>query len=167
VERSHYRVLCVAPDASMEEIEQSFRQLARHLHPDLHGGDGAAAERMKELNVARTTLTDPVARAAYDEQLFRQRHSKVFSGSTPVAPAASAPQPGEAAPWAKVAPAKLAVRSPLLPWMRKREEPPAPSPQSELERFGSAKRVFWFGLLSSIGLAATLLLTWLHRVLPH
>ena len=58
--RNHYRVLGVAPDATTDEIERVFRQMARRLHPDVNGGDGAAEERMKELNVARTTLTDVV-----------------------------------------------------------------------------------------------------------
>jgi curved DNA-binding protein CbpA len=73
VPKNHYQVLGVEPEASVEEIERAFRVIARHIHPDLHGGDGAAVERMKELNVLRETLTDPVKRAAYDAELRAQR----------------------------------------------------------------------------------------------
>jgi curved DNA-binding protein CbpA len=73
VPKSHYQVLGVEPEASVEDIERAFRVIARHVHPDLHGGDGAAVERMKELNVIRETLTDPARRAAYDGELRAQR----------------------------------------------------------------------------------------------
>jgi curved DNA-binding protein CbpA len=73
VARSHYQVLGVPPDASTDEIERAFKAAARRVHPDLHGGDGAAEERMKELNQIRATLTDPAARAAYDDRLRAER----------------------------------------------------------------------------------------------
>jgi curved DNA-binding protein CbpA len=87
VPKSHYQVLGVEPEASVEEIERAFRGIARHVHPDLHGGDGAAVERMKELNVIRETLTDPARRAAYDGELRAQRAAAAPARPTTLASA--------------------------------------------------------------------------------
>lgn len=54
-----YRTLGVAPDASMAELAAARRRMAHHVHPDHHGGDGAA---MLTLN------------AAYDEAVRRLRN---------------------------------------------------------------------------------------------
>lgn len=70
-ERTHYQVLGVAPSASTEEIRRAHRQLARVLHPD-RLADTAPAERnlaerrMREVNAAWTTLSDPTRRRDYD-----------------------------------------------------------------------------------------------------
>jgi curved DNA-binding protein CbpA len=163
LERNHYRVLCVAPDASTEEIERSFRQLARRLHPDLNGGDGAAEERMKELNVARAALTDPTARFAYDERLRREQRAKA-APMAPPAPKPAQPQPAPA-PRSRFATGP-AVGEPLAtPWARQREAPAPPVATDELDRFGSVRRVFWLGFASAIGVAIVIGLILLRRAL--
>jgi hypothetical protein len=73
-ERSHYQVLGVAPGATTQQIRDAHRQLARMLHPD-RLSDASDAERrlaerrMREVNVAWTTLSDPARRTDYDRQL--------------------------------------------------------------------------------------------------
>ncbi len=73
-ERTHYQVLGVAPGASPQQIRDAHRQLARMLHPD-RLSDASDAERrlaerrMREVNVAWTTLSDPARRTDYDRQL--------------------------------------------------------------------------------------------------
>lgn len=66
--RNYYRVLQVQPDAPPEIIHASYRAIMRELrrHPDLGGSASDAAI----LNEAFDTLSDPVRRAAYDEELF-------------------------------------------------------------------------------------------------
>ncbi len=76
--RNYYRILHVQPDAAAEVIEASYRALMRCLHPDRGGSSWQAAL----LNEARAVLTDPVRRAAYDQELrydiraWRKDHSE-------------------------------------------------------------------------------------------
>jgi curved DNA-binding protein CbpA len=160
LERNHYRVLGVAAEASDEEIERSFRQLARRLHPDLNGGDGAAEERMKELNVARAALADPAARAAYDERLRRELRAKsAMVAPPPPTPAASKPSASPAAQRPLVPPKTRA------PWLGARHAPRAPTATPEIDRMASVGRLFWIGLVALIGLAAVIALILLREAL--
>jgi DnaJ domain len=68
----YYGLLGVAPSASPEEIQAAYRRLAKAYHPDLNAGSSVAAARMARVNVAKSVLLDPAARAAYD-QLRRLR----------------------------------------------------------------------------------------------
>ena len=61
-----YEVLGVARGASMDEIKQAYRQLAKELHPDAHPDDEAAAERFKDVNAAYDVLSDPDKRARHE-----------------------------------------------------------------------------------------------------
>lgn len=76
-DKTHYDVLGVARDASLDEIRRSYRALARRLHPDLAGDDGAAVRRdvphvsMAEVNRAWDVLSDAASRREYDAYLGR------------------------------------------------------------------------------------------------
>jgi len=61
-----YETLGVGRQADEAEIRRAYRQLAKQHHPDLHGGDAAAALRFKEINEAYEVLRDPQKRALYD-----------------------------------------------------------------------------------------------------
>ncbi len=61
-----YRVLGVAPSASMDEIRQAFRMLARQYHPDANANDPDAVQLFKVINEAYSVLGTPQLRAAYD-----------------------------------------------------------------------------------------------------
>ncbi|MCC7371164.1 MAG: J domain-containing protein [Chloroflexi bacterium] len=63
-----YDVLQVSPWCEPEVIQAAFRALARTRHPDLNH-DPDAEDQMRRLNVAYQTLSDPVRRARYDEEL--------------------------------------------------------------------------------------------------
>lgn len=62
-----YAVLGVQRGASQDEIRQSYRKLARELHPDVRPGDKAAEDRFKEVSAAYSVLQDERKRKLYDE----------------------------------------------------------------------------------------------------
>lgn len=51
-------VLGLEPGTTRAELRQRYRQLAKRHHPDLHGGDKRAEERLKRINEAYTYLID-------------------------------------------------------------------------------------------------------------
>jgi curved DNA-binding protein CbpA len=59
-----YRTLQVDPEAELDVMRAAHRVLAAKHHPDV----GGSADVMARINCAWTTLSDPVARAAYDHQ---------------------------------------------------------------------------------------------------
>lgn len=74
--RTYYDVLGVERTATVKELRDAHRRLARMLHPDhlatvpLSDRDRALAEmRIREVNEAWKVLGDPASRAAYDRTL--------------------------------------------------------------------------------------------------
>lgn len=65
--RNYYAILGVSRDATIEEIKQSFRKLARQYHPDMNPGDTTAEEKFKDLGEAYEVLSDVSKRAQYDQ----------------------------------------------------------------------------------------------------
>lgn len=66
--RTLYQVLQVDPAADPEVIEAAFRRLALKYHPDT-STDPEASERMREILEARSCLSDPNQRVAYDRSI--------------------------------------------------------------------------------------------------
>jgi DnaJ-class molecular chaperone len=73
-----YHSLGVPKDATREQIKKRYRQHAQELHPDVNP-DPKAQERLKEINEAYETLSDPKKRTIYDSRL-RQRGT-IFNAS--------------------------------------------------------------------------------------
>lgn len=61
-----YQVLGVARGASADQIKQTYRTLARELHPDVNPGDAKAEERFKEISAAYDFLSDTEKRGKFD-----------------------------------------------------------------------------------------------------
>ncbi len=61
-----YETLGVPREATLGEIKQAFRKLAKELHPDINRDDDDALERFKEVSTAYDTLTDPEKRANFE-----------------------------------------------------------------------------------------------------
>lgn len=76
--KDFYSELEVKPDATSEEIKESYRRLAKEYHPDrLPPGTPEKArryieEKFKSLQEAYSVLSDPVKRKAYDSQRLSQ-----------------------------------------------------------------------------------------------
>ncbi len=72
---SHYELLGVRPEATVEEIHQAYFERSRLFHPDLrHREDLAHCEKelttvFERLKTAHETLSDPTRRAEYDATL--------------------------------------------------------------------------------------------------
>jgi len=92
-QKDYYEILDVNEKASPEEIKKAYRKLAFRYHPDITGGKPKTTQRMKEINEAYATLSDPTKRREYDSfrsqygsrayTHFRQTYSEedIFRGS--------------------------------------------------------------------------------------
>jgi curved DNA-binding protein len=69
----YYQVLGVERGAGQDEIQRTYRKLARKFHPDINKDPGAE-ETFKQINEAYEVLSDPKKRARYDRfgQNWRQ-----------------------------------------------------------------------------------------------
>ena len=63
--RDFYEILGVPRDASQDEIQRAYRELARTYHPDVNS-DPTAEDRFKDISEAYDVLSDPQTRRRYD-----------------------------------------------------------------------------------------------------
>ncbi len=61
-----YELLGVGRDVDADSLKKAYRRLARQYHPDVNK-DPAAEDRFKEIGRAYEVLSDPQARARYDQ----------------------------------------------------------------------------------------------------
>ena len=64
--RDYYEVLGVPRTAKQDEIQRSYRKLARKLHPDVNKAKDAE-DKFKEIGEAYEVLKDPEKRQKYDQ----------------------------------------------------------------------------------------------------
>jgi curved DNA-binding protein len=64
--KDYYGILGVPPTAEKKVIQQTYRQLARKLHPDVNPGNKEAEEKFKTINEAYQVLSDAEQRKKYD-----------------------------------------------------------------------------------------------------
>jgi hypothetical protein len=76
---THYEVLQLRPDASLEEIKTAYHKLLKQYHPDLHNASQfdwvrAESERMsRRISEAYRVLGDAASRSRYDRELRGRR----------------------------------------------------------------------------------------------
>jgi molecular chaperone DnaJ len=67
--RTHYEVLGVAANSSVEVIKAAYRNKIRQAHPDSRGSTASSAE-VAAINEAWNVLSQPGRRALYDRSLI-------------------------------------------------------------------------------------------------
>ncbi len=68
----HYDTLGVAPNATPREIEDAYRHICEKFHPEKHEDNDLrelAEEKIKQAEIAYSTLRDTRLRARYDREL--------------------------------------------------------------------------------------------------
>lgn len=55
-ETKAFHILELTPPATVEKIKERYKALVKRHHPDMHGGDKAGEDRLKEINLAYQTL---------------------------------------------------------------------------------------------------------------
>ena len=80
---NYYEILGVNRDATNDEIKKAYKKLAKKWHPDLNRDNIKVAEaKMKEINVAYTTLSDEVARIDYNKKLDAESKTSAKTSSS-------------------------------------------------------------------------------------
>ncbi|XP_035665845.1 dnaJ homolog subfamily C member 7-like [Branchiostoma floridae] len=82
-----YKILGVERFATADEIKKAYRKLALKCHPDKHVGASedekiAMEKKFKAIGEAHKTLSDPVERAKYDEELSQSYLKDLMSDRT-------------------------------------------------------------------------------------
>ena len=66
--KDYYSILGVPKEADGELIKAIYLALSKIYHPDVYkGAKNFAEKRMKEINQAYETLSDPIKKKAYDD----------------------------------------------------------------------------------------------------
>ncbi len=80
--KDYYEILGVHQTASLDEIKDAYKKLAKAFHPDKHQGDAFFSEKFKSLQEAYAVFTDPVKKQEYDAQWAEfQKSSKKRKGT--------------------------------------------------------------------------------------
>lgn len=65
--KDYYKILELETSkVSIDEIKTAYRLAAKKYHPDLNVGDSLAEERIKDINEAYRTLSNPASKRKYD-----------------------------------------------------------------------------------------------------
>lgn len=77
----YYKTLGISRGATADEIQKSYRKLAKKYHPDLNPEDKAAQKKFKEVQQAYDVLSDEKKRKLYDQ--FGPEFENVAKGGGP------------------------------------------------------------------------------------
>ena len=69
---SYYDTLGLNPNASLDEIKNSYRKLAIQFHPDKN--DGVESDKFKKIAAAYAILSDSQQREIYDREIGLDRN---------------------------------------------------------------------------------------------
>ena len=73
--KDYYKILELKTSrVSIEDVKNAYRAAAKKYHPDLNVGDNFAEERIKDINEAYRTLSNPTTKRKYD-RLWNSRNN--------------------------------------------------------------------------------------------
>ena len=75
----YYKILGVDKKATLKDIKNAYRKLARKYHPDLNPNDKDSKKKFQEINEAHEVLSDPAKRKKYDQYGDQWKHADEFS----------------------------------------------------------------------------------------
>ncbi len=77
--KDYYKILDLSTSrVSIEEIKSAYRLAAKKYHPDLNVGDILAEERIKDINEAYRTLSNPTTKRKYDRIWNSRNNTKNY-----------------------------------------------------------------------------------------
>lgn len=77
--KDYYKILGLDTSrVSIDEIKSAYRLAAKKYHPDLNVGDVLAEERIKDINEAYKTLSEPVTKRKYDRIWNSKNNTKNY-----------------------------------------------------------------------------------------
>jgi curved DNA-binding protein len=82
--KDYYTILGLTKSASMDDIKQAYRRLARKYHPDMNPNNQDAEARFKEINEAYEVLSDADKKQKYDQFGRYWRQTGQASGGSSV-----------------------------------------------------------------------------------
>lgn len=67
--KDFYYILATDVNCTSTEIKEAYEKLSKKLHPDLYPNDRYFENQFREISEAYETLSDPIRRRKYDEEL--------------------------------------------------------------------------------------------------
>jgi len=74
----YYKTLGIANTATLKDVKNAYRKLARKFHPDLNPENKDAKRNFQKINEANEVLSDPVKRKKYDKYGKDWQHAEQF-----------------------------------------------------------------------------------------
>ncbi|GBF80956.1 J domain-containing protein [Aphanothece sacrum] len=80
--KNYYTILQISRQATVAQIKEAYRRLARQYHPDLHPNDPISEDKFKEVCEAYEILINPDKRIQYDRNLPEDFETKKKDSSS-------------------------------------------------------------------------------------
>lgn len=77
----YYKILGIGKTATLSDIKNAYRKLARKYHPDLNPNDKDAKVNFQQINEANSVLSDPEKRKKYDQYGKDWQHAEQFENA--------------------------------------------------------------------------------------
>lgn len=74
----YYKILEIDKGATVKDIKNAYRKLARKYHPDLNPNDKDAKKNFQQINEANEVLSDPDKRRKYDQYGKDWKHAEEY-----------------------------------------------------------------------------------------